>query len=335
MLREIDRGGPGPGGRRRHRHPYKVPLHKVATGGEVELTQHQLRCACRATLALCPYHAALRHVGRLQRRAFGPSSSFVGSSWHPDPQRTTPAQLFAGHVARVAGTTWLASKGVSTPIIQLLGPLQWDWRPTSYRGSWPRDAAEPARPQELMDLDPEEDDDGFPIILDPVNSSAVEFVAAPGQDLAARAVPADHYIDNEKQKKVHAPDPAELTEDRFLWKARGGCTTGRTASSSKVRPSLRHLMAGGAAGTLLGASGLTTPRRTRSSGPRCCPGPRRCTPCHGCVPSASSPELPRCRGTRRERSLGHEVAPLRDWGRRDQAGGPTGATTVRTKAGDK
>ena len=91
---------------------------------------------------------------------------------------------------------------------------------------------------------------------------------------------------------------------------------------------------GGAAGTLLGASGLTTPRRTRSSGPRCCPGPRRCTPCHGCIPGASSPEPPRRRGTRRERLLGHEVAPVREKSRRGgaQRSPPLQGRTGRTTA---
>ncbi|CAE7216822.1 Ssuh2, partial [Symbiodinium sp. CCMP2456] len=45
----------------------RVPLHKTATGGGVEMTFRQLRCACRAASApLCPYHAALRHIARLK-----------------------------------------------------------------------------------------------------------------------------------------------------------------------------------------------------------------------------------------------------------------------------
>ena len=31
---------------------HRVPLHKTATSGEVEMTVRQLRCACRAALAL-------------------------------------------------------------------------------------------------------------------------------------------------------------------------------------------------------------------------------------------------------------------------------------------
>ena len=45
----------------------RIPLHKVATGGETELTERRLQCACRASvLPLCPYHAARRHVDRLK-----------------------------------------------------------------------------------------------------------------------------------------------------------------------------------------------------------------------------------------------------------------------------
>ena len=45
----------------------RIPLHKVATGGETELTERRLQCACRASvLPLRPYHAARRHVDRLK-----------------------------------------------------------------------------------------------------------------------------------------------------------------------------------------------------------------------------------------------------------------------------
>ena len=45
----------------------RIPLHKVAAGGETELTERRLQCACRASvLPLCPYHAARRHVDRLK-----------------------------------------------------------------------------------------------------------------------------------------------------------------------------------------------------------------------------------------------------------------------------
>ena len=52
----------------------RIPLHKVATGGETELTERRLQCACRASvLPLCPYHAARRHVDRL--KADGPGGN--------------------------------------------------------------------------------------------------------------------------------------------------------------------------------------------------------------------------------------------------------------------
>ena len=125
----------------------RVPLHKSATGGQTELTMRQLRCACRAAVApLCPYHAAVRHTDRLKAaglwfrdRPLFPDST--GDTWEKSSaillfrrvlvaagiQTTSidhtgaPIQLFGGHLARVAGASWLASKGVPTPIIQLLG----------------------------------------------------------------------------------------------------------------------------------------------------------------------------------------------------------------------
>ena len=125
----------------------RVPLHKAATGGQTELTMRQLRCACRSAVSpLCPYHSAVRHIERLKAagvwfrdRPLFPDSS--GATWEKSSAillfrrvlmaagiQTTavdhtgaPVQLFGGHLARVAGASWLASKGVPTPVIQLLG----------------------------------------------------------------------------------------------------------------------------------------------------------------------------------------------------------------------
>ena len=125
----------------------RVPLHKSATGGQTELTMRQLRCACRSAVApLCPYHAAVRHTDRLKAaglwfrdRPLFPDSA--GDTWEKSSaillfrrvlvaagiQTTSvdhtgaPIQLFGGHLATVAGASWLASKGVPTPVIQLLG----------------------------------------------------------------------------------------------------------------------------------------------------------------------------------------------------------------------
>ena len=112
----------------------RVPLHKAATGGQTELTMRQLRCA------------AVRHIERLKAagvwfrdRPLFPDST--GATWEKSSAillfrrvlmaagiQTTavdhtgaPVQLFGGHLARVAGASWLASKGVPTPVIQLLG----------------------------------------------------------------------------------------------------------------------------------------------------------------------------------------------------------------------
>ena len=125
----------------------RIPLHKVATGGETELTERRLQCACRASvLPLCPYHAARRHVDRL--KAAGAWAR--GKPLFPDGAGRTWAkgevvlffrrvllaagvaltttdhtgavvQIYARHLCRVAGAAWLAGRGVPTPVIQLLG----------------------------------------------------------------------------------------------------------------------------------------------------------------------------------------------------------------------
>ena len=125
----------------------RIPLHKTAQGGERELTARQLRCACGVrSRPMCPAHAAMRHVSRLKVAGFwrrgGPLfPDAAGATWAKGEtvmlfRRVLLAagvtltmldhegrlvQLFAGHAARVAGAAWLASKGVPTAIIQLLG----------------------------------------------------------------------------------------------------------------------------------------------------------------------------------------------------------------------
>ena len=95
---------------------------------------------------MCPAHAALRHISRLRAAGLwlrgGPLfPDAAGGTWAKGDavllfRRVLLAagvalttvdheghvvQLFAGHAARVAGAAWLASRGVPTPIIQLLG----------------------------------------------------------------------------------------------------------------------------------------------------------------------------------------------------------------------
>ena len=121
----------------------RIPLHKTAQGGR----RKQLRCACGVrSRPMCPAHAAMRHVSRLKVAGFwrrgGPLfPDAAGATWAKGEtvmlfRRVLLAagvtlttvdheghlvQLFAGHAARVAGAAWLASKGVPTAIIQLLG----------------------------------------------------------------------------------------------------------------------------------------------------------------------------------------------------------------------
>ncbi|CAE7887288.1 unnamed protein product [Symbiodinium necroappetens] len=260
----------------------RVPLHKAATGGQTELTMRQLRRACRASVSpLCPYHAAVRHTDRLKAaglwfrdRPLFPDSS--GATWEKSSaillfrrvlvaagiQTTSvdhtgaPVQLFGGHLARVAGASWLASKGVPAPVIQLLGP--WSSAaveryiqaaplamapdvphrvlhqatgcppPTLEIGSAvaqaPAASTQQAPP--LMDIDrtgntgvPRQD--SSPAEFSP----AVDFVPEPTPDpaalTAATGTAPEHYIYNAKALRVHAADPAEASADRFLWKTKG------------------------------------------------------------------------------------------------------------------
>ncbi|CAE7559110.1 unnamed protein product [Symbiodinium sp. CCMP2592] len=245
----------------------RLPLHKTATGGEVELTMRQLRCACGAVVApLCPYHAALRHVSRLRRagrwvRGAPLFPDGTGETWEKSAailffrrvllaagiQLTTTdhtgatVQLFNGHLARVAGAAWLASKGVNTPIIQLLG--RWSSAaveryvqaaPLALAPDVPRHideveivsvrpaygaavsstgaaAASSSRPPlALADGDPAEKGQQ----PGEEHSPTVTFEPGPVRPETVREVavaPPEHLIYNERQKRAHAPDPAEAS----------------------------------------------------------------------------------------------------------------------------
>ncbi|CAE7595796.1 unnamed protein product [Symbiodinium sp. CCMP2592] len=225
----------------------RLPLHKTATGGEVELTQRQLRCACGATVApLCPYHAALRHVSRLRRagrwvRGAPLFPDGTGDTWEKSEavlffrrvllaagiQLTTTdhngatVQLFNGHLARVAGAAWLASKGVNTPIIQLLGR----WSSAAVE-RYVQAASEATAPPALGHQPPLALEDGEPAQEETPpredHSPTVAFEPGPVRPETVKQVavaPPEHLIYNERQKRAHAPDPTEASSDRFLWKA--------------------------------------------------------------------------------------------------------------------
>ncbi|CAE7652917.1 unnamed protein product [Symbiodinium sp. CCMP2592] len=239
----------------------RIPLHKTAQGGERELTARQLRCACGIqSRPMCPAHAALRHVSRLKAAGLwvrgGPLfPDTAGNTWAKGEtvllfRRVLLAagvalttvdhegqvvQLFAGHSARVAGAAWLASKGVPTAIIQLLGR----WSSTaveryvqaaplavapeipgrvlagSYGGTQATDEARRATAGDAAEPD---DQAEF--------SPAVLLVDAPPRGPAPGGVghpPArEDLIYNEKGAKVHRPDPAEATTEQFLWRSRCG-----------------------------------------------------------------------------------------------------------------
>ncbi|CAE7450229.1 unnamed protein product [Symbiodinium sp. KB8] len=260
----------------------RVPLHKAATGGQTELTMRQLRCACRSAVSpLCPYHSAVRHMERLKAagvwfrdRPLFPDSS--GETWEKSSAillfrrvlmaagiQTTavdhtgaPVQLFGGHLARVAGASWLASKGVPTPVIQLLG--RWSSAaveryiqaaplalapevphrvlhqasgctpPTLEVGHAVAQAppAPAAQAPAIMDVASNEQIQASRQETSPAEfSPVVDFVPHPKPDPAALAAATgaapEHYIYNAKALRVHAADPAEATADRFLWKTKG------------------------------------------------------------------------------------------------------------------
>ena len=255
----------------------RIPLHKTAQGGERELTARQLRCACGIqSLPMCPAHAALRHISRLRAAGLwlrgGPLfPDAAGGTWAKGDavllfRRVLLAagvalttvdheghvvQLFAGHAARVAGAAWLASRGVPTPIIQLLGR----WSSTAVeryvqaaplalapeipgrvlagggtRAAHPVEARratsggvapdapalEQRSPAEPPTPPAEEDDYSPAVHLVP----APPRVPQPGLGIDPPAC--EDLIFNEKGAKVHRPDPAEDSTEQFLWRSRCG-----------------------------------------------------------------------------------------------------------------
>ena len=123
-----------------------VPISKADTVGQ--LTVRSYACICRArTERLCPYHAAERHLHRLQLlRDTGVRVDFlfpasdgkplskhtiiqafervIASAGVPLTRRDESGReiaRFHGHTMRVSGTQFLASMGLSVPMIQLQG----------------------------------------------------------------------------------------------------------------------------------------------------------------------------------------------------------------------
>ena len=124
-----------------------LPVHKTNTAGG--LTHRKLRCPCRLHInALCPWHAAERHLIRLMTRAdltsgqywpLFPAHDGQSMSKHAVVQAfrevlqhcgvpitrsdgsSPPRQLFGGHCLRVSGAQYLAASGVPIALIQMLG----------------------------------------------------------------------------------------------------------------------------------------------------------------------------------------------------------------------
>ena len=210
-------------------------------------------------------HAALRHISRLRAAGLwlrgGPLfPDAAGGTWAKGDavllfRRVLLAagvalttvdheghvvQLFAGHAARVAGAAWLASRGVPTPIIQLLGR----WSSTAVEryvqaaplalapeipgrvlaGGGTRRSRPGGLPQAVLHL------------TRPRWCSRAAHPAGRGGRLLPGSAPGpgpttglgidppacEDLIFNEKGAKVHRPDPAEDSTEQFLWRSRCG-----------------------------------------------------------------------------------------------------------------
>ena len=123
------------------------PVHKTSTSGT--LTHRSLRCPCSTVVhRLCPWHAAERHLIRLNAMQVSSSSAFplvpdqrgnvvtkvafieelrallemVGTSvWVVDTEEGRRLPGFGGHALRVSGAMMLANAQVPIYLIQLLG----------------------------------------------------------------------------------------------------------------------------------------------------------------------------------------------------------------------
>ena len=124
-----------------------LPQHKTDQVGN--LTVRTLQCACRVRRhELCPYHAAERHLVRVQAHPmFKPGLPFplvptadgntaaktemidmfrntiaaTGTALTRPDDANVELQRFGGHVMRVAGAQFLCHQGVAISTIQLLG----------------------------------------------------------------------------------------------------------------------------------------------------------------------------------------------------------------------
>ena len=107
--------------------------------------------------------------GPLQRWAFGsepgrsPRPSSLTSTDHTGAAIRGPCQEGRRHrLAGIEGREHTHHTAAGAAPLALASDVP---RRILAEGAVAQYAAEPARPQALMDLDPEEDDDGFPIVL--------------------------------------------------------------------------------------------------------------------------------------------------------------------------
>ena len=149
MLREIEMAAARASHLRVDSHEVFILIPTYKTDSFGKLTERSLKCTCRIRRhPMCPYHAAVRHLDRLNHR--GPSEAPHTEPLFPDKDGTTPSkhrmvevirmvightgqalerpdaqgrpmQRFGGHSLRVAGAQLLAASGVPLQLIQLLG----------------------------------------------------------------------------------------------------------------------------------------------------------------------------------------------------------------------
>lgn len=149
MLREIEMAAARASHLRVDSHEVFILIPTYKTDSFGKLTERSLKCTCRIRRhPMCPYHAAVRHLDRLNHRGHSESPHTV--PLFPDKDGTTPSkhrmvevirmvightgqalerpdaqgrpmQRFGGHSLRAAGAQLLAASGVPIQLIQLLG----------------------------------------------------------------------------------------------------------------------------------------------------------------------------------------------------------------------
>ncbi|CAE7195818.1 eIF3-S7 [Symbiodinium natans] len=191
-----------------------VPLHKVAQGGERDLTRRSLRCVCEARVhPLCPARAATAPTalfpgpdgaGFSKKEFFqaaagvlataGVECFFVDTAGRKRPR-------FQGHLARVAGATFLALAAGAAAALPAIVDLTHDEGPSgppveaSQQEGGDAAASLAAPPSPQSDL------------------PGIVFLEAP--DVASAIPPVEEentFIMHRRNRRLHRPDPHESSK---------------------------------------------------------------------------------------------------------------------------